>query len=70
MLHEGARERLLAGPRGLPACDDEPLLAALIAVGELLCAESRVLEVDLNPVIAAGPRAVAVDALVIVGDHV
>lgn len=70
MLHEGARERLLAGPRGLPACDDEPLLATLVAVGELLCAEPRVLEVDLNPVIAAGPRAVAVDALVIMGEPV
>jgi acyl-CoA synthetase (NDP forming) len=68
MLREGARARLLAGPRGLPACDDGPLVATLVAVSELLCAEPRVLEVDLNPVIAAGPRAVAVDALVIVGD--
>jgi len=33
-----------------------------------MCAESRILEVDLNPVIAAGPRAVTVDAVVIVGD--
>lgn len=68
MLREGTRERLLAGPRGLPACEDEPLVAALIAVSELMCAEPRILEVDLNPVIAAGPGAVAVDALVFVGD--
>jgi acetyltransferase len=65
MLREGARARLLAGPRGLPACDDGPLVSLLLALSELACAEPRIAEVDLNPVIAAGARAVAVDALVI-----
>jgi acyl-CoA synthetase (NDP forming) len=65
MLREGARARLLAGPRGLPACDDGPLVSLLFALSELACAEPRIAEVDLNPVIAAGARAVAVDALVI-----
>jgi hypothetical protein len=69
MLREGARQRLLAGPRGLPACDDAPLAAIVTAVSALMCAEPRVREIDLNPVIAAGPRAVAVDALVIVGEE-
>jgi acyl-CoA synthetase (NDP forming) len=68
MLREGARARLLAGPRGLPACDDAPLVAIVTAVGALMCAEPRIREIDLNPVIAAGPSAVAVDALVIVGE--
>lgn len=68
MLREGARRRLLAGPRGLPACEDAPLACLAVAVGEFICAEPRVQEVDLNPVIAAGADAVAVDALVVVGD--
>lgn len=68
MWLEGARARLLAGPRGLPACDIEPLVDAAVAVGELMLGEPRVLELDLNPVIAAGSSALAVDALVIVGD--
>jgi acyl-CoA synthetase (NDP forming) len=68
MLREGARVRLLAGPRGLPACEDAPLACLAVAVSEFICAEPRVQEVDLNPVIAAGADAVAVDAVVVVGD--
>jgi len=69
MLREGARERLLAGPRGLPACEDRPLVETIVAVSELICGEPRIVEVDLNPVIAAGDAAIAVDALVIVEDR-
>lgn len=69
MLREGARERLLAGPRGLPVCEDPPLVATVLAVSGLICGEPRIVEVDLNPVIAAGAAAVAVDALVIMGDR-
>ena len=68
MLDEGARPRLLAGPRGLPAVERGPLVALAQAVGDLIAAETRVLEIDINPVIAAGARLVAVDALVIAGD--
>lgn len=67
LLREGARGRLLAGPRGLPRCDEEPLAEMLCSVGDFLLAEPRVLEIDLNPVIAAGHHAVAVDVLVIAG---
>jgi hypothetical protein len=69
MWLEGARPRLLAGPRGLPASDVEPLVDAAVAVGELMLGEPRVLELDLNPVIATGMSALAVDALVIMGDE-
>jgi len=69
MWLEGARPRLLAGPRGLPAGDVEPLVEAAVAVGELMLDQPRVLELDLNPVIATGASALAVDALVIVGDE-
>jgi hypothetical protein len=39
----------------------------LLGVADLLIAEPRVLEIDLNPVIAAASRAVAVDVLLIAG---
>jgi acyl-CoA synthetase (NDP forming) len=68
MLREGLRARLLAGPRGLPACEDAPLVRIVQALAALLAAAPRVVEVDLNPVIAAGARAVAVDALVLCED--
>jgi succinyl-CoA synthetase beta subunit len=68
ILHEGLRSRLLAGVRGRPACDETPLIDAMIAIGELMAAAPRVIEIDLNPVIASGARAVAVDAVVILGD--
>jgi acetate---CoA ligase (ADP-forming) len=69
LLREGARGRLLAGPRGLPPCDEDPLVEMLLGVADLMVAESRVLEVDLNPVIAAGRRAVAVDVVLIAGSR-
>jgi acetyltransferase len=68
ILHDGMRSRLLAGSRGRPACDDAPLISGIVAIGELIATAPRVVEIDVNPVIAAGARAVAVDALVILGD--
>jgi acyl-CoA synthetase (NDP forming) len=68
MLAEGLRPRLLAGVRGLPAVGAGAVARTLHAVAALIVSEPRVLEIDVNPVIAAGDRAVAVDALVVVGD--
>jgi acyl-CoA synthetase (NDP forming) len=67
MLGEGALPRLLAGPRGLPPVDRAALAEAIHAVSDLLMTERRVVEVDINPIIAAGSGLIAVDALVIVG---
>jgi acyl-CoA synthetase (NDP forming) len=67
LLGEGPRARLLAGARGRPPVERAAVSAAIKAVGDFLTVEARVLEVDLNPVIAAGPDVVAVDAIVIVG---
>jgi acetyltransferase len=67
MLDEGALPRLLAGPRGLPPVDRAALARIVLALSDLLVAEPQVLEVDINPVIAAGTQLIAVDALVIVG---
>ena len=67
MLDEEALPRLLAGPRGLPPVDRATLARTILALGDLLVAEPRVLEVEINPLIAAGPQLIAVDALLIVG---
>lgn len=68
MTREGVRSRLLAGPRGLPVVEETAVVAAIGAVSNFIGCQPRVLEVDVNPLIAAGPDVVAVDALVIVGD--
>ncbi|HXH83736.1 MAG TPA: acetate--CoA ligase family protein, partial [Candidatus Tectomicrobia bacterium] len=68
MLAEGARPRLLAGPRGLPAVEPGAVMVALGVVADLIAAAPRILEIDVNPLIAAGTRAVAVDALVVLAD--
>jgi acetyltransferase len=67
MLDEGARPRLLAGPRGLPAVDRGAVAALVRRIGDLIAAEEAVREIDINPLIAAGAQLVAVDALVIGG---
>ena len=69
MLREGSRARLLAGPRGLPAVDDDTLVGVLEGLGSLLARQPRILEVDVNPLIAAGRDAVAVDAVIVVGER-
>jgi acetyltransferase len=68
MLEEGARPRLLAGPRGLRPVARPALVGAIHAVAALLVAEPRIQEIDVNPLIAAGADLVAVDALVIAAD--
>ncbi|MBM3218279.1 MAG: acetate--CoA ligase family protein [Candidatus Rokubacteria bacterium] len=64
MLEEGARPRLLAGPRGLPPVDRTALATLVARVSDCISVEARVREIDLNPVIATGADLVAVDALV------
>ena len=68
MLEEGARPLLLAGPRGLPPVHRGALMSVIHALAGLVAAEPRLIEIDVNPLIAAGTDVVAVDALVIAGD--
>jgi acetate---CoA ligase (ADP-forming) len=68
MLDEGAIPRLLAGGRGRSAVEKSAVVQAVMALGRLVAEESRILEVEINPLIAAGRDVVAVDALLIVGD--
>ncbi len=65
ILKEGLKGRLLRGVRGMPPCDPEPLVKILLAVSRLLIDHPRIQELDLNPVIASGKKARAVDALLI-----
>jgi hypothetical protein len=68
MLEEGTRPRLLAGPRGRRPVDRSTLVRLIHGVAALVAAEPRILEIDVNPLIADGATVVAVDALVIVAD--
>jgi hypothetical protein len=68
MLEEGARPRLLAGPRGRRPVDRSTLVRLIHGVAALVAAEPRILEIDVNPLIADGATVIAVDALVIVAD--
>ena len=70
MLRDGVRGRLLAGVRGLPRADETALVAAVRAVSDFVAGRPRVLEVDVNPVVAAGADVVAVDCVVIVGEGI
>lgn len=65
ILREGLRARLLAGLRGRPPAEDAPLIEAIRAIADLIATSPRVLEIDVNPIIAAGPQAIAVDAVII-----
>ncbi|MGH6690335.1 MAG: acetate--CoA ligase family protein, partial [Gammaproteobacteria bacterium] len=67
ILREGIRARLLQGVRGRPSAEDTPLVEAITAVASLIATAPRVLEIDINPIIAAGVKAIAVDAVIIVG---
>ncbi len=56
--------RLLEGWRGGPAADLDAVVAAVMAVAAYAAAEPRLIELDVNPLIATPERAVAVDALI------
>ncbi|MFA6107361.1 MAG: acetate--CoA ligase family protein [Candidatus Latescibacterota bacterium] len=60
--------RLFQAFRGQPALDQEVLAACLTALGEIGLAHPEIEAIDVNPMIVAGSRPVAVDALVVLGD--
>ncbi len=65
MLDELRGVAILDGARGRPAIDRASVVAAIVALGDLLVADPSILEVDCNPLIS-GPRGTAaVDALVV-----
>ena len=65
MIQEIKARKILGEIRGLPAADLELLTDILIKVGEIGLENETIKEMDINPVILAGSRPVAVDALVV-----
>ncbi len=62
--------RLFAGYRGSPAIDLAAVVQVATAVGQLMAIAPQVAEIDINPLIVLprGEGAVALDALIVVGD--
>ncbi|MGP1357174.1 acetate--CoA ligase family protein, partial [Roseicyclus sp.] len=60
---------LLAGYRGRPGADMGALVAAILAVQDCAIAHAGgLMELEINPLIATGGGAVAVDALIRLGE--
>lgn len=65
MMQEIKARKILDAIRGTPAADLEQLADILITVGKIGLEQEAIKEIDINPVILAGSRPVAVDALII-----
>lgn len=65
MLRELPGYRRLTGYRGTQKTDLDALAATLVAISELIGADDRIVEVELNPVLAMPTGAAALDALVV-----
>jgi len=65
MMEEITSRKILDAVRGMPAADKDQLAEILINVGRIGLEQEKVKEIDINPVILAGSRPVAVDALVV-----
>jgi acetyl-CoA synthetase len=61
---------LLAGYRGKPGANLSAVVQAILAIQDCVLAErDRIVEVEVNPLIAGTTRAVAVDALVVMEER-
>lgn len=65
LMGEIRGRRILEAVRGMDAADTEKLAGMLIRVGEIGLDMEAVAEIDINPVILAGSRPVAADALIV-----
>lgn len=64
-LSELTAMKLLSGFRDHPAADVDALADTVAAVGDLLAEHDEIAEIDVNPVLATGAGATALDALVV-----
>ena len=67
MLDEIRGAAILGAVRGMGAVDRAALCDALCGLARLAVAHDEIKEIDVNPVIIAETRPVAVDALVVLG---
>ncbi len=65
-LAEIKMARALRGIRGQPAADLPALIDALVKLGDLILAEPRIVELDINPMIATDKGPIALDARVVI----
>lgn len=65
MMAEIKGHKILDAVRGMPAADRDTLAHMLINVGQIGLEQDAVKEIDINPVILAEDRPLAVDALII-----
>ena len=65
MMDEIKGRRILGAMRGMPAADLDQIADILIKVGTIGLEQEKVKEIDINPIILAGRRPIAVDALVV-----
>jgi acetyl-CoA synthetase (ADP-forming) len=65
MMQEIKARKILEAVRGMPAADLDQLADILIKVGNIGLEHENIKEIDINPVILAGSRPIAVDALVV-----
>jgi acyl-CoA synthetase (NDP forming) len=65
MMQEIKGRKILEAVRGMPAADLDLLSEILITVGNIGLEHERIKEIDINPLILAGSKPVAVDALVV-----
>ena len=65
MMNDIKGRKILDAVRGMPAADTDALAAMLISIGQLSLDIEAIAEIDLNPVILAGAKPVAVDALIV-----
>ncbi|MBU2498334.1 MAG: acetate--CoA ligase family protein [Proteobacteria bacterium] len=65
MTQEIKARGILEAVRGMPAADMDLLSEILIRIGEIGLENDMIQEIDINPLILAGSKPVAVDALVV-----
>ncbi len=65
MMSETKASKLLEGVRGMEAADKDVLAHILVQLGQIGMEQEKIKEIDINPLIIAGARPVAVDALIV-----
>jgi len=65
MMREIRAQKILQEVRGLPAADMDELTRILLSMGQIGLEHEGIQEIDINPLILAGSRPVAVDALIV-----
>jgi len=68
MLRSIRGHKILEAVRGMPAADLDVLCHSLMAVGQVALDHPEIEEIDINPLIIRGSKAVAVDALIVLSN--